>query len=244
VSTDPTDNGQWPDSNGTTPTPTPVDTSLYTPSDTGTAATDGPSTELLFQTSGAARYGLGTCGTNGTWTAPNGKRYGPYNPNCILYASDSTPGNNGKGMCVTSAHGDPGVWLNPSGHPTVPYHTKCLRVGETTNTTTLSFPAEAQLFTAKDGSGGKMLNFVVAGTVQAQLIYDPVSGTTTGSGVLVGHDNFVPWHMWSVGFGQPALNYTGALTNGDVIADLRTSGVQVVACSSAIGCSMVTLKVQ
>ena len=243
VNGDPTTNGGWPNPDGTVPTPTPVDTSVYTPSDTGSAGSEGSSTALLFQTSGSARYGLGTCGANGVWTAPDGHQYGPYNPNCILYAADSTPGNNGKGMCVTSDDGDPGLWLNPTMHPTSPYHTKCLRLGATTTDITLSFPAQAELYTAKDGSGGKMLNFVVAGTIQAQLIYDPVSGTTSGSGVLVGHDNFIPWRMWSVGFGQPALNFTGALANGDVIKDLQGTGVQVVACSSAVGCSLITLAI-
>jgi hypothetical protein len=245
VNSDPTDNGGWPNPDGTTPTPTPVDTSVYEPpTDPGSAGSDGTSTAILFQTSGAARYGLGTCGANGTWTAPNGQQYGPYNPNCILYASDSTAGTNGKGMCVTSDDGDPGLWLNPQMHPTSPYHTKCLRLGEASTALALSFPAQAELYTAKDGSGGKILNFVSGGTVVAQLIYDPATDATTGSGVLVGHDGSVPWHFWSIGFGQPALNFTGALTNGDVIAGLMGSGVEVVACSTAVGCSLVTLEIQ
>jgi hypothetical protein len=243
VNSDPTTNGGWPNPDGTTPTPIPVDTSVYTPTDTGTAGSDGTSNALLFQTSGSARYGLGTCGPNGVWTAPDGNSYGPYNPNCILYASDSTAGNNGKGLCVTSDDGDPGLWLNPQMHATSPYHTKCLRLGAATDIT-LSFPAQAELYLAKDGSGGKMLNFVVAGTITAQLIYDADAGTTSGSGVLVGHDGSVPWHFWSIGFGQPALNFTGALANGDVISDLMGTGVQVVACSTAVGCSLVTLKIQ
>ena len=76
----------------------------------------------------------------------------------------------------------------------------------------------------------------------AQLIYDADAGTTTGSGVLVGHDGFVPWRFWSVGFGQPALNFTGAIANGDVISALRSSGVDVIACNTAVGCSLVTLE--
>ena len=43
-------------------------------------------------------------------------------------------------------------------------------------------------------------------------------------------------------FGQPALNYTGGLANGDLIGDMTGSGVEVVACSTPIGCSLVTLQ--
>ena len=176
VNNDPTTNGVMPNPDGTTPTPIPVDTTIYVPSDTGSAGSEGTSTALEFQTSGAARYGLGTCGANGTWTAPNGTSYGPHNPNCILYAMDSTVGNNGKGMCVTSDDGDPGLWLNPQLHPTSPYHSNCLRLGQSTDALALSFPAEAVLYTANDGSGGKILNFVNSGTVVAQLVYDAGRG--------------------------------------------------------------------
>jgi len=244
VNNDPTTNGVMPNPDGTIPTPIPVDTSIYVPSDTGSAGSEGTSTALEFQTSGAARYGLGTCGANGTWTAPNGTSYGPHNPNCILYAMDSTVGNNGKGMCVTSDDGDAGLWLNPQLHPTSPYHSNCLRLGQSTDALALSFPAQAVLYLANDGSGGKILNFVNNGAVVAQLVYDANAGTTTGSGVLVGHDGFVPWRFWSVGFGQQALNFTGGLTNGDVISALRSSGVDVIACNTAVGCSLVTLKIQ
>ncbi|HKU60331.1 MAG TPA: hypothetical protein VJQ44_03870 [Gemmatimonadales bacterium] len=244
VNNDPEDNGVIPNPDGTVPTPIPVDTSIYVPSDTGTAGSDGTSTALEFQTSGAARYGLGTCGANGTWTAPNGTSYGPHNPNCILYATDSTAGNNGKGLCVTSDDGDPGLWLNPQLHPTSPYHSNCLRLGQSTDALALSFPAQAVLYTANDGSGGKILNFVYNGAVVAQLVYDKSADITTGSGVLVGHDNFVPWRFWSIGFGQQALNFTGGISNGDVISTLRGSGVGVIACNTAVGCSLVTLKIQ
>jgi hypothetical protein len=244
VNSDPTGNGGWPNPDGSTPTPIPVDTSVYAPTDTGTAGSDGSSTALLFQTSGSARYGLGTCGADGTWTAPDGTRYGPNNPNCLLYVSDSTAGNNGKGLCVTSDEGWAGLWLNPQLHETSPYHPHCLRLGETSDALALSFAAQAELYLAKDGSGGKILNFVSGGTVQAQLVYDPAGDVTTGSGVLVGHDGSVPWHFWSIGFGQPALNFTGALANGDVIAALMGTGVQVVACSTAVGCSLVNLQIQ
>jgi hypothetical protein len=244
VNNDPAGNGVLPNPDGSVPTPIPVDTSIYTPSDTGSAGSEGTSTALEFQTSGAARYGLGSCGANGTWTAPNGTRYGPHNPNCILYAMDSTAGNNGKGMCVTSDDGDAGLWLNPQLHPTSPYHSNCLRLGQSSDALALSFPAQAVLYLANDGSGGKILNFVNGGAVVAQLVYDADAGTTTGSGVLVGHDGFVPWRFWSIGFGQQPLNFTGGISNGDVISALRSSGVEVIGCNTTVGCSLVTLKIQ
>ena len=105
--------------------------------------------------------------------------------------------------------GTPGSGSIPSCTPTSPYHSNCLRRGQSTDALALSFPAQAVLYTANDGSGGKILNFVNSGTVVAQLVYDADAGTTTGSGVLVGHDGFVPWRFWSVGFGQQALNFTG-----------------------------------
>ena len=43
-------------------------------------------------------------------------------------------------------------------------------------------------------------------------------------------------------FGQPALSYPGGLANGDLIDDDDGRGVEVVACSTAIGCSLVTLQ--
>jgi hypothetical protein len=237
---DPVPNGGWTNPDGTTSTPQPVDTSVYTPSDTGSTGTDSSSTSLLFQTSGSARYNLGTCGRDGTWTDPLGNQYGPHNPNCLSYRSDGQAGNNNKGQCVTSPEGYAGLWLNPQGHDTSPYHSKCLVLGSSSVNLALSFPAQAALYLAKDGSGGSVLNFTLGGVTQAQLIYDSVAGTTTGAGVLVGTDNL--WHTWSIGFSQPALNYTGGASNGDLISDLRSSGLQVVACSTEIGCSLVTLK--
>jgi hypothetical protein len=47
-----------------------------------------------------------------------------------------------------------------------------------------------------------------------------------------------------IGFGQQALNFTGGIANGDVISALRSSGVEVIACNTAVGCALVTLKIQ
>jgi hypothetical protein len=242
---DPVNNGAWTDADGTTPSPQPLDTTIYVLSGSaGTTASSGYSTSLLFQTSGAARYNLGTCGVNGTWTDPQVHVYGPHNPNCLLYYSDGRAGHNNKGECVTSPEGYVGLWLNPQGHATSPYHTNCLEQGTPSATLALSFPAQAELYLANDGSGGRLLNFVLGGTVQAQLIYHGTAdGTTTGAGVLVGTDNVVPARTWSIGFSQPALTYSGGVTNGDLIGALQDSGVQVVACSTAVGCSLVTLAV-
>jgi hypothetical protein len=241
---DPVTNGGWPGPDGEIPTIQPIDTSAYTPPDTGSVGNEGGSTSLLFQTSGAARYNLGTCGANGTWTDPLGKKYGPHNPNCLAYHSDATAGNNNKGQCVTSPEGYAGLWLNPQGHATSPYHTNCLQLGNSTMSLALNFPAQAELFVAKDGSGGRVLNFTVGGQTEAQLIYHGTAdGTTTGAGVLVGTDNVLPVRTWSIGFGQPALSYTGGVTNGDLISALQSPGVQVVACSTVVGCSLITLKI-
>jgi len=241
---DPVTNGNWPNPDGTTSTPQPADTSTYAPAGSGgTTGTSGVSTDLLFLTSGSARYNLGTCSANGTWTDPLGNVYGPHNPNCLTYYSDGRVGANNKGQCVTSPEGYAGLWLNPQGHATSPYHTNCLARGSATVTFALSFPVQAQLYLAKDASGGSLLNFTLAGAVEAQLVYHGTAdGTTTGAGVLVGTDNVVPARTWSIGFAQPALNYTGGLANGDLISVLQSSGVEVVACSSAVGCSLVTLK--
>jgi hypothetical protein len=234
-------NGAWPNPDGTTPTPHPVDSTVYMPSGSGSASTGGLNIPLLFQTSGAARYNLGTCGANGTWTDPLGNAYGPHNPNCLAYYSDGRAGHNNKGQCVTSPEGYQGLWLNPQAHPTSPYHPNCLAMGSPTAELALSFPAQAQLYTASDGSNGSLLNFVSDGTTQAQLIYHGTAdGTTTGAGVLVGTAN--GGATWSIGFAQPALNYTGGATNGDLITALQDAGVEVVACNAAIGCSLVTLK--
>ena len=76
----------------------------------------------------------------------------------------------------------------------------------------------------------------------AQLIYDGASGTTTGAGILIGSDNASPANTWTVYFGQPALSYTTGLANGDLIAELTGPGLEVVACSTPVGCSLVTLQ--
>jgi hypothetical protein len=237
---DPVPNGGWPGPDGTIPTVQPVDTTIYTPVDTGSTGTEGSSTSLLFQTSGSARYNLGTCSRDGTWTDPQGNVYGPHNPNCLAYRSDGQVGNNNKGKCVASIEGYAGVWLNPQFHATSAYHPNCLQLGSTSADLVLSFPAAAELYLANDGSGASILNFTADGTTQAQLIYHGTAdGTTTGAGVLVGTDN--DSRTWSIGFSQPALNFTGGVSNGDLISAMRSSGVEVVACSAAVGCSLVTL---
>jgi len=153
-------------------------------------------------------------------------------------------GNNNKGQCVTSPEGYRGLWLNVQGHATSPYHPNCLQLGTSTTALALSFPVQAELYLANDGSGGRILDFTLDGVTQAQLIYHgTVDGTTTGAGVLVGSDNVVPARMWSIGFSQPALSYTGGVSNGDLISALVSPGVQVVACSTTAGCSLVTLKI-
>jgi hypothetical protein len=238
-------NGGWTNPDGTTPTIEPVDSTQFTPTDTSSAGTDAgsTSTSLVFLTSGVARYGNGTCGPDGTWTDAQGQTYGPHNPNCIAYTSDGSPGNNGKGQCVSSPEGFPGLWLNPQGHPTSPYHSHCLRVGSSSTTLALSFPAEAVVYSANDGSGTKILNLFSQGSVVAQLIYHgDADGTTTGAGILVGIDNASPAHIWTVDFAQPALNYTAGVANGDLVSALQGSGVEVVGCNTAIGCSLVTLR--
>ena len=244
VNSDPIPNGNWPNPDGTVPTIQPIDSAVYTPTDTVSANIGDTTTTLLFQTSGAARYNLGTCGANGTWTAPDGTKYGPHNPNCLAYTSDGTAGNNNKGQCVTSPQGYAGLWLNSQGHATSPYHPNCLKVGSTTTTLALSFPAQAELYLANDGSGSSILNFTLSGVTQAQLMYHGTAdGTTTGAGVLIGTDNASPARVWSIGFSQPALNYAGGVANGDLISALGSSGVQVVACSTMVGCSLITLRI-
>jgi hypothetical protein len=236
---DPVSNGTWtpPDSTNP-PTIVPVGGS-YVPDGSGTAGTSGSSTTLVFKTTGVGLYGVGTCGANGFWTDPAGNVFGPHNPNCLDYGSSGT-GNKGLGQCTTSASGQPGLWINPGGQVTHPFHSKCLRVGPTTTSLALSFLPQAQLFAASDGS--RVMNFYSAGIVVAQLIYDGASGTTTGAGILVGKDNASPANTWTVYFAQPALSYTSGLANGDLIGGVTGSGVEVVACNTSIGCSLVTLK--
>ena len=235
---DPANNGPW-----TTPdtvTIQPVDPGVFVPTETGGAGTSGTSTALLFKTSGSGLYGVGTCGPKGMWTDPAGNMFGPNNPNCIDYGS-SGAGNNGKGTCATSPSGQPGLWLNPGGHSTHPFHSKCARTGPTTSALALTFAPEAQIFEANDGSGDQVMNFYSGGVVIAQLVYDGGSNTTTGAGLLIGSDNASPANTWSVFFGQPSLSYTTGLANGNLIDGMTSGGVEVVACSTAIGCSLVTL---
>ena len=89
-----------------------------------------------------------------------------------------------------------------------------------------------------------MLNFTSGGVTQAQLIYHGTTAdSTTGAGVLLGTDNASPARTWSIGFSQPALNYPGGAPNGDLISDLSTSGIEVIACNVTVGCSTITLKI-
>lgn len=235
---DPVTNGIWTNPDSTTIQP--VDPTTYDPTESGTAGTSGTSTALIFKTSGSGLYGVGTCGPNGMWTDPAGNVFGPNNPNCIDYGSSGT-GNNGKGTCTTSPTGQPGLWLNPGGQATHPFHSKCARTGPTTSALALSFAPQAQIFDANDGSGNRLMNFYSGGVVVAQLLYDGTSNTTTGAGLLLGSDNASPADPWSVFFGQPALSYTSGLENGDLIDAMTSGGVEVVACNTAIGCSLVTL---
>jgi hypothetical protein len=237
---DPVSNGTW-----TTPDSTaiePINSGTYQPAGSGSASTSGSSTTLIFKTSGTGIYGVGTCGPNGFWTDANGNVFGPHNPNCLDYGSDGSPGINGLGQCVTSSSGQPGLWINPGGQETHPFHSKCLKTGPTTTSLALSFLQPAQIFDATDASGNRVLNFYSSGVVVAQLVYDGTLGTTTGAGMLLGNDNASPTHTWTVFFGQPALSYTTGLANGDLIAGMTGAGVQVVACNTAIGCSLVTLQ--
>ena len=226
---------------GANPAIQPIDTTVFAPSGTGTAANTGGTTSLSFATSGTAQLGNGTCGANGVWTDSLGNVSGPNNPNCIAYFSDGRPGNNHKGQCVTSSQGYPGLWLNPQLHPTEPYQTNCLQLGTTTFAVVLSFPASATAYAANDGSGQRVLDFTTGGNAVAQLVYHGTTNDyTTGAGVLTGSDNTSA--TWTIDFSQPAVNWTTGLTNGDMIGALTTTGVQVVACQGTNGCSMVTLK--
>ena len=237
---DPVTNGTW-----TTPDTTtiaPVDPGVYDPTETGTAGTSGSSTALVFKTSGSGIYGVGTCSGNGFWTDPAGNVFGPNNPNCLDYGSDGSPGNGGKGQCIASASGDPGLWVNPGGQETHPFHSKCIRTGATVTSLALSFAPQAQIFDANDGSGNQVMNFYSSGSVVAQLQYDGQTNTTVGAGILVGSDNASPGNTWTIFFGQPALSYPGGLENGNLIDDMTGSGVEVVACSTVVGCSLVTLQ--
>ena len=79
--------------------------------------------------------------------------------------------------------------------------------------------------------------------VGAQLRYDGLTNTTVGAGILLGSDNASPTRTWTIFFGQPALELHGAVSpNGDLIDDVTGAGVEVMACSTEIGCSLVTLQ--
>ena len=148
----------------------------------------------------------------------------------------------GKGQCTVSASGQPGLWVNPGGQETHPFHSKCIRTGATITSLALSFGPQAQIFDANDGSGNRVMNFYSSGSVVAQLQYDGATNTTVGAGILVGSDNASPANTWTIFFGQPALSYPGGLANGDLIGEMTGAGVEVVACNTAIGCSLVTLQ--
>jgi len=226
---------------GANPAIQPIDTTVFAPSATGTAANTGGTTSLSFATSGTAQLGNGTCGANGVWTDSLGNVSGPNNPNCIAYYSDGRAGSNHKGQCVTSPQGYPGLWLNPQLHPTQPYRTNCLVLGTTTFAVVMGFPASATVYSANDGSGQQVLDFNQGGSTVAQLAYHGTANDyTTGAGVLTGTDNTSK--SWTIDFSQSALDWTSGLTNGNLISALTTTGVQVVACQATNGCSLVTLK--
>jgi len=196
----------------------------------------------VFRTSGPGIFDVGTCGANGFWTHPDGRVFGPNNPNCLDYGSDGSAGTGGTGQCVASLSGQPGLWVNPGGQETHPFHSKCIRTGATTSSLALAFAPQAQIFDANDGSGSRVMNFFSLGVVVAQLRYDGLTNTTVGAGILVGSDNASPANTWTIFFGQPALSYTTGLANGAVIAEMTGGGIEVVACSTAIGCSLVTMQ--
>jgi len=238
---DPVTNGTWTTPGDSAPVIQPLDPDSYDPAGGGSAGTTGSSTALVFNTSGAGLYGVGTCGPKGMWTDPDGNVFGPNNPNCLSYGSEGT-GNGGTGQCVASATGQPGLWINPGGQETHPFHSKCLQVGPTVTSLALSFAPQASLFEANDGSGNRVMTFYSAGAPVAQLFYDGGTNTTSGAGLLLGLDNASPARTWTIFFGQPALSYTSGLVNGDLIENLTAGGVQVVACSTAVGCSLVNLQ--
>jgi hypothetical protein len=239
---DPIANGLWISQDGSTAALQAVDPLVFDTSGTGTAGASGSSTALVFATTGSGLFGFGTCGVDALWTDPGGSVFGPNNPNCIAYRSDAGAGNEGTGQCAVSVDGFPGLWIDPNGQATHPFNAECAVTGLPTTTLVLSFSAPGQLYEAHNTSGSRALNFFTGGLAQAQLLYDGPSDVTTGAGILVGSDNASPAHVWTVYFGQPALSYTGGLENGDLIGAMTTTGVRAVACSTTIGCSLVTLK--
>lgn len=240
---DPVNNGTWtaPDSTSP-PTIVPLDPAVFIAAGTGTAASSGTSVVLVFKTSGPGIYGVGTCGTRAFWTGPAAEVFGPNNPNCLDYESNGSVGNEGLGQCVESPTGEPGLFVTAAAETTQPFHPECLLVDTATTTLALSFTSQAQLFAANDGTGSRLMNFYSSGLAVAQLVYDGLAGTTTGAGILVGSDNASPANTWTIYFAQPALNYVSGLPNGDLIGAMSGSGVRVVACSTQIACSLVTLQ--
>jgi hypothetical protein len=226
-----------------------VDPAVFAATVTGSVTTTGTASSLVFRTSGAARYNVGTCtgsvaqGTDGTWIDGTGTASAPHNPNCIDYWTDGRVGLNGKGQCtVTSPEGYIGLWLNPQLKKTSAYHSNCLKVGAPLPSLTISFSASGTVYDANDGSGRRILNLSSGGTAQAQLVYQgTAAGYTTGAGVLSGSDNGSPAGTWYIDFSQSALNWTTGVTNGDMIAALE-SGVPVIACTASTGCALVTLQ--
>ncbi len=225
----------------------PVDSAKFAATDTTpSVAVTGAATTLVFLTSGPALNGVGTCGHDGTWTAPDGTVSAPHSANCLAYWSDGRPGNNGKGSCVASQpQGYPGLWVNPGGNQTAPYHTQCLELGAVDSSLALTFSVQGTLYDAKDGSGSRILNLGPPGAAPtAQLVYHgSANDYTTGAGTLTATDTSVPAGTWTVDFSQVALNWTTGLFNGDVINTLFSSiGVPVVACNGTQGCVLVTLQ--
>ena len=190
---------------------------------------------LVFKTSGSGLYGVGTCSAKRLLDRSDRQRVRPEQSELPRLRQRRQPGTGGKGQCIASASGDPGLWVNPGGQETHPFHSKCIRTGPTTTSLALSFAPQAQIFDANDGSGNRVMNFYSSGSVVAQLRYDGVTNTTVGAGILVGSDNASPANTWTIFFGQPALSYPGGLANGDLIGDMTGSGVEVVACSTVIG---------
>lgn len=226
----------------------PVDPSAYTASVLGSFTNTGTSYGLLFRSSGAGAYNVGTCtgdpanGTDGTWVDADGNVTTAHNSKCLDYYSNNEVGSNGKGHCIVSSAGYIGVWLNPHGHATSAYHTNCLKLGAVVTALTVSFDQPATLYLANDGSQQRFLNFTSGGTVTAQLYYHGMLATyTTGTGTISGTDNASPSGAWTIDLAQTALNWTTGLYNGDLISALQDPGVEVVACNGTAGCDLITL---
>lgn len=223
-----------------------VDPGVYSLTLSGSFTSSGTMTRVLFLTSGNAMWNVGTCtgnvavGTDGTWVTSTGSS-APHIPNCIAYWSNGHSGANGKGICTFTSQGYIGLWLNPGGHRTSPYHTKCLETGTVSSTLTLTFTQAATLYTAGDGSQKKLLNFTTSSDVTGQLVYNgSAGGYTTGTGFITATDG--DGGTWTMDLTQAAFFwYTGAL-NGDVIAQLQSTGVEAIACNDLAGCVLTTVQ--